>query len=771
VHLVDGWSANTKFIEFDPPDGCVAAELIQRGLDRYLAVVGSAGRRAELCNLDASRSRHVAVADGRLPIRQNNADVLILSGRAGWRLARFRDFRHAESVAWRPNWGFAACLMALACLVQLVLRRIQWLQLVSFKAGTGTTWLLVFHVRKRRIAQAARRYLPYDLGIRGLIERLGAARIRYAVLRWFESLPDLAPGEDLDLLIEDAALEKIHALLDSGPGIQPCDVYSVTGLPGADYKKMPYFPPHLAAALLFEAQAHSSGALVPSLRHHFLSLAYHAIYHKGARSGLPSRDRTIPEARNPEHDYRAMLAAIAQQLGISVSLTREDLDEYLRGQGWRPPRDMLVRLATGRRDLKSLVGDHHRSADDPGLTVFLIRQAAVERGRLTQLVELIEHEGFQILETKLLTPAESQSVGRTIRGGNWGRGPWPASGGFPAAVVVAYDAEPIPVSRQQRRRFPELANARLLCKSKLRDLLNCSLPRDLHCNALHSSDNGSEALEYIQVTMPGALPRIRAQVARIRDQYKTTEPVLLQLSSYRRRAKSEVIEFDGQLAVKKTFKPHQRSYCRREAWAMRQLSRQVSAIPPLLATDGESVIYPYYDDVLKFRRSSGKLLPLEVARQAIAALHSVYEAGFALIDAHPENLIVDRRHGLKLIDFEFLYKYEQQPATFAASYDIAGCPADFPGSQPDGGAKCYARHWQPYIGLSLNSLLHDPPWLQQLKRGLYCLRRAPWLLPRRVRDWLLGWSHMGRPRPTMPAPVVHTFPKSPAMPSASRRVA
>src|SRR5207244_10196138 len=114
------------------------------------------------------------------------------------------------------------------------------------------------------------------------------------------------------------------------------------------------------------------------------------------------------------------------------------------------------------------------------------------------------------------------------------------------------------------------------------------------------------------------------------------------------------------------------SYCQREAWAMSHLSRSVPAVPPLLDSDGESVIYPYYEDMLKFRRSSGRLLPLAVAKEAIAALRAVYDAGYAVIDAHPENVILDRHHGLKLIDFEFLHRYDCKPATFEASYDIAG---------------------------------------------------------------------------------------------------
>ena len=131
--------------------------------------------------------------------------------------------------------------------------------------------------------------------------------------------------------------------------------------------------------------------------------------------------------------------------------------------------------------------------------------------------------------------------------------------------------------------------------------------------------------------------RGRDHIARMKAGFRTDEPVVLLLSNYRRRAKTEVIRFGNRLAVKKTFKPHQRCYCQREAWAMRNLSQTVPAIPPLLDTDGESVIYPFYADTLKFRRSSGRLLPLAVARQAIAAMRAVYDAGYALIDAkNPE---------------------------------------------------------------------------------------------------------------------------------------
>ena len=146
-------------------------------------------------------------------------------------------------------------------------------------------------------------------------------------------------------------------------------------------------------------------------------------------------------------------------------------------------------------------------------------------------------------------------------------------------------------------------------------------------------------------------------------------------------------------------------------------------------------------------------------KQAIVALRSVYDAGYALIDAHPENVIVDRRHGVKLIDFEFLHEYEQKPAKFEDCYDVRGCPADFAGSQPDGGAKCYARHWQPYIGLSLHSLLHDPLWLQHAKRAVYWIAASPRLLPRRLREVAVAaWNVVRRKPAHRPLPLPTTEP-------------
>ena len=57
-------------------------------------------------------------------------------------------------------------------------------------------------------------------------------------------------------------------------------------------------------------------------------------------------------------------------------------------------------------------------------------------------------------------------------------------------------------NRRDKKRFPFIANARLLCKEKLRDAFNEGYSRDQHCNVIHSSDNGREAMDYLRIILP-----------------------------------------------------------------------------------------------------------------------------------------------------------------------------------------------------------------------------------------------------------------------------
>jgi hypothetical protein len=205
---------------------------------------------------------------------------------------------------------------------------------------------------------------------------------------------------------------------------------------------------------------------------------------------------------------------MARQLGITVPMTLADLDAWLDSQGWRPPHDMLVRLGRKNKWLRTLV---HRAADDPsdvGLAVFLLRREALARGGVKRAVKLIAEHGFQIVETIAIEPQRLETVARSLRGGNWARGPWAKSGGEPVAAIVAYDPAPIQPSRRERRKFPYLANARQLKKDAIRDAFNANRPASEHCNAIHSSDNGREARDYLRIVAPDRVDAILASVRR-----------------------------------------------------------------------------------------------------------------------------------------------------------------------------------------------------------------------------------------------------------------
>jgi hypothetical protein len=212
---------------------------------------------------------------------------------------------------------------------------------------------LVSPQQRRRIRQALgiaprpspRRFIPASLGVEDFFRELRRRNVKYAVLRWFETLPHVEPGEDIDLLVADDDLPFMAALLDHEQGLVPCDVYTATALYGTSYRGTSYLPPMRAKELLERARLRDGLVSAPCPEDHFLSLAYHAVYQKGLASGLSTSNAGVRPSSDPEHDYAAILAELAKRLGVGVEITMEDLDRLLEERGWRPQGEMLSRLA------------------------------------------------------------------------------------------------------------------------------------------------------------------------------------------------------------------------------------------------------------------------------------------------------------------------------------------------------------------------------------------------------------------------------------------
>lgn len=228
-----------------------------------------------------------------------------------------------------------------------------WLQRLKRAANLVRAWgARSVHALGRRIraqllpaVKRNPRFIPVELGVDGVIAELNRRNVRYVILRWFDGLPELPAGGDLDLLVHDDDIGEVDRVLDHETGIAECDIYSVTGLPGTSYSGVPHLPPAKAAGILASARPFNGMYRAPTATDYFLSLAFHSVYHKGFKTGLPTRHEAPSGISGPKNDYAGTLAKLARELGLDVDLTLEGLHKYLVSEGWGATPEMLAALA------------------------------------------------------------------------------------------------------------------------------------------------------------------------------------------------------------------------------------------------------------------------------------------------------------------------------------------------------------------------------------------------------------------------------------------
>ena len=543
----------------------------------------------------------------------------------------------------------------------------------------------------------ARRYLAVDQNVQGFFEELQKRQISYVVLRWFDELPVVNKSEDIDLLVADQDLEKIEDLFSADRRQQTFDVYSVSGLAGSNYLGMPYYPPALASSILENRRWQQNLFAAPDQQHHFLSLAYHLLFHKGELSS--------------DHDYIAALTEVcpAEQSGVLDSF--DTLYSYLDHAGWVPELDTQRKLAQRSPYLKSRLGVASRKRTGGDMMVFIVRDWGSSAQRMSTILGKLRSVPLEIIHVWILDDQARASAKSAVRGGNWGRGVYNTSGGEPYALVVCFDYHPEDPDDLCLKEFPYLRNAHYLVKHRIRDQLNDCVLLFNQANCLHSADDEEEAYRYVAAVYPERVQTIESDVAKRASYFIQPHPVIDLLQTHRTRAKVEKIEFEGKPAMKKTFKYGKTAFLEREVLVHDQLSRQLDLIPPLLSRGEDYFILPWYDDELRAcdaRARSEKLR--HSGDDIVRILQFFYQQGYALIDFHPGNLLYCSKEGLKVIDFEFLYRYPRKPETFELGFDIAGVPLSFEGDLPSGhqgNGRTFRNTWEPVIGPLSHHLPRD----------------------------------------------------------------
>jgi hypothetical protein len=591
----------------------------------------------------------------------------------------------------------------------------------------------VLKKRIKRLARAnplkriRRRYVRWNSSLPELFSELNDLHCRYAVLRWFETLPSVEKGEDIDMLVGNEHLQALGGRLSYGYIERllgrklKLDVKSA--YPPA--KKVAYYPPHLASKILDNAIVHSSGARIPCPEDYFFSLAFHALYHKGLSSGIPmTASDASPSAL--QNKYVRTLSALAEKLGYEVAISLEDLDKFLGENGWRPSLDYIEKASPRDAWRSKLIDQEHSELPHvPGLAVFLIREEALVNPNSVDFANsVLEREGFCVLAVKVIEPEIRASIASELRGGDWGTGPNKKSGGVPAAIIVALDVFPRKPTGRLLRKQPDLENILIAsCKSQIRAWWNQGLSESERCNIVHSSDHCRQAIAYIRVAAPELEGEVLSKAEELLKKVRLPGEVVKQFKQKGRRSIVEfVLQGDGKTVVRKIFRPGREEYFTREVDALKSLSEiNPDIVPEVLEIGQNYFTMPYYKQKLTQRLKFP--IPVPAMKKVFVGANQFFERGYLMFDFRPQNLIVSGRNDVKIIDYEKFYNYSGHELLKKYSFSdfMNGKISRVPfGENPlavDG--RKYYQAWGRVTAVPLSSALNDPLYLVYLKRWTY----------------------------------------------------
>ena len=352
MNPTDLWKADQVFIEIGTENADTADALRTHGFENYLGLCNTP-LRAE--SLDAARDDleyRFLYTDDKRAIRRNNAQVLMLSGPASTNVWQYRHLRHVQQVAWRAEFSLWTLLGLVGWLWNWLAGRYALPRVATLRRpGAYTQRFFVARLKHPRPrGPKSQHYVPHRLGIRGMFAEINSRDLSYVVLRGWERLPQLDTVFGLAVLVTDEGWPEVIEMLDTAPGIEPCQVH------GQQLGEC-CPPSQLVQQIIDNAVRHRGLCPVPNKRDYFHSLAFHAVYHLGTKSKLPVEGSRRLKLNGAASDYPSRLRKLADEMGIGVEISLTGLHHYLMRNGWHPTENELDRLTQGHRHkwLKPLV--------------------------------------------------------------------------------------------------------------------------------------------------------------------------------------------------------------------------------------------------------------------------------------------------------------------------------------------------------------------------------------------------------------------------------
>jgi hypothetical protein len=545
----------------------------------------------------------------------------------------------------------------------------------------------------------SRRYINPEIGISHFFNIINERKVKYVVLRWFEDLPIIDEGEDIDLFVDDSHINYFDDLLVSYPRVFPIDLYSQTILTWND---LPYYTPEIFNELLINRSFKNKLFWIPNQSIYARSLAYHALYHKKNIFTVESISNSVV------HSYTYTLKSIAP---VSHFLEgAEDLDSLNVHQAlssYSPHLSLLRKYHQVTGGLSDIIPFQDPNVFCKGeLIIFTIRDETIKNGKLESILSYLSELDYflEVLSVIHLTDDQKIRAKNFTRGGIWKKGTFPISGGPPSVMIVTFDFFPDYISLSKRlKSYPYIQNAHVFIKDKIRDLINKDLPKSKHFNGIHSTDDDLESLDDLSIVFKGFPEHgsIKNQYKERTAHYCTNEKVKKVVRSNTRRSKMYIVSHNNEYFLKKVYKQSFLNHLKRELDVYEALSHS-NYLPELVEVGSSYMVTRWYDNQFLGITEKETQMLLKLHRNDIKSILKLfYDNSIAHLDFHPGNLILCPDNGLKVTDFEFSYKYSSKPDHFHYSYDVVGVPHDFPGDLPRGTVKpgiTYENTWQKILG-------------------------------------------------------------------------
>jgi len=534
-------------------------------------------------------------------------------------------------------------------------------------------------------------------------------------------MPEVESGEDIDFLVADEDAAIFLALLSrTSKSSIPVDVYTPSGIFDTGWNQLTYFPKRVSDAVLGSRVRNSSGISIPNSYWYAITLAYHAVYHKGYDSGLADSSLEEPVRGYADHDYRRELSDALKAIRANVGeVCLRDLEVFIRAEGCQPGLHVEEFLA--RRNLyvhESLTRRlQQRIPDLDSISVFFVRQSA--QSWLAGVREILVSNGFQILTEVNLDESSATRVANLARGGNWGRGPFFRSGGRPCHVFVTLDVFPIAPEGQRSESDIFSVNSRVSdTKNRIREFVWKSVPYRYRFNPVHSTDNGLGAEEFITEFLgQEAWTKISEHaIIELRRVQQVIPSGAVSLSRHGRRAK--IYGLGGKPGiVRKIFRPQFHDFLEREVRA-REILGDSPLVDPLVSVGSNFIDIPLV---------RGSVTPIRATDQMIQELRAFIvlcaERKIQPLDFTPGNLLQDEGGRLRVVDLEFFQAVDKAyPPTYSGA--VRSLPEGTTLVRPAPRRyqrTFYLHHWIRFVQLPRSAFVGGLPQFLRRASKVYAL--------------------------------------------------